>query len=101
MKLLLITAIKAFEDDIKSILKKSEVKSYSYKDVIGYRDPSELSMHANWFANDMNEGEAILFYAFVKKENVDLVFDKVAVFNDQQESSSSIHLAVTNIEQSN
>ena len=99
MKLLLITAIKAFEDDIKSILKKSGVKSYSYKDVIGYRNPSELS--SNWFANDMNEGESVLFYAFVKKENVDLVFDKVAVFNNQQESSSSIHLAVTNIERSN
>ncbi|HBK70991.1 MAG TPA: hypothetical protein DDZ39_04920 [Flavobacteriaceae bacterium] len=101
MKLLLITAIRAFENDIKSILKKSEVKAYSYKDVIGYRDASELSMHANWFANDMNEGEAIFFYAFVKKEKVDTVFDLVKIFNDKQESSSTIHLAVTNIERSN
>jgi len=101
MKLLIITAIRAFEEDIKSILKQSEVKAYSYKDVIGYRDASELSMHANWFANDMNEGEAILFYAFVKKEKVDMVFDLVEVFNEKQESSSSIHLAVMNIERSN
>ncbi|HHC79732.1 MAG TPA: hypothetical protein ENK46_07610 [Flavobacteriia bacterium] len=98
MKLLLITSIKAFEKEIKSILKKADVKTYSYKDVIGYRDASSLLVQENWFANDMNEGEAIFFYAFVKKENVDMVFDMVTVFNEQQESLSSIHVAVVNIE---
>lgn len=98
MKLLIITSIKAFEKDVKAILKKAEVKTYSYKDVTGFRDSSELSVQANWFANDMNEGEAVLFYAFVKKENVDQVFSRVTKFNEQQETLSSIHVAVLNIE---
>ncbi len=98
MKLLIITSIKAFGEDVKSILKKADVKTYSYRDVTGYRDASELSMQANWFANDMNEGEAILFYAFIKKENVDIVFDMVATFNGNEASLSSIHVAVMNIE---
>lgn len=100
MKLLVITSIKAFEKDIKNILKKAEVSSYSYKDVIGYRNASELSIQENWFANEMNEGEALFFYAFVKKENIDLVFDMVEEFNRNQESLSSVHLAVINIERS-
>lgn len=98
MKLLIITSIKAFEKEVKSILKKANVKTYSYKDVIGYRDASELAVQENWFANDMNEGEAILFYAFVKKENVDMVFDMVTAFNEKEASLSSIHVAVMNIE---
>lgn len=100
MKLLVITSIKAFKKDIKSILKKAEVKTYSYKDVTGYRDASELSIKDNWFSNDMNEGEAVLFYAFVKKENVDLVFKLVKEFNQKQETLSTIHLVVLNIERS-
>jgi hypothetical protein len=100
MKLLVITSIKAFEKDIKNMLKKAEVSSYSYKDVIGYRNASEISIQENWFANEMNEGEALFFYAFVKKENIDLVFDLVEEFNKNQESLSSIHLAVINIERS-
>ena len=100
MKLLLITSIRSFEKEIKSILKKADVKTYSYKDVTGYRDVSELDVQKNWFANEMNEGEAILFYAFVKKENVDMVFDMVITFNEQQETLSSIHVAVINIERS-
>lgn len=98
MKLLIITAVKSFKKEIKNILKKAEVKAYSYKDVTGYRDASELSIQENWFANDMNEGEAIFFYAFVKKENVDLVFDMVTGFNEKQETTSTIHVAVVNIE---
>ena len=98
MKLLIITAIKAFKKDIKNILKKAEVKTYSYKDITGFRDASELSIKDNWFSNDMNEGEAIVFYAFVKKENVDLVFNRVYEFNDTQKTLSTIHVAVLNIE---
>ena len=100
MKLLVITSIREFKKEIKRILKKAEVKTYSYKDVIGYRDASELSIGENWFSNDMNEGEAIFFYAFLKKENVDLVFDLVTKFNDEQETLSAIHVAVLNIERS-
>ena len=100
MKLLVITSIREFEKEIKRILKKAAVKTYSYKDVTGYRDASELSIKENWFSNDMNEGEAIFFYAFVKKENVDLVFDLVTKFNGEQETLSAIHVAVLNIERS-
>jgi nitrogen regulatory protein PII len=98
MKLLIITAVKAFENDIKQILKSAEVSSYTYKDVKGYRDASELSIQENWFANEMNESEALFFYAFVKKENVDVVFDKVKEFNKNQGSLSSVHVATLNIE---
>ena len=51
MKLLIITSIKAFKKEIKDILKESEVKIYSYKDVIGFRDTSNLGMQENWFCS--------------------------------------------------
>lgn len=101
MKLLLITAVKEFEKDIKQILKKSGVKSFSYRDVNGFKDSSGDAMEANWFATNMQENESVLFYAFVEKENVDTVFDIVAEFNGKQKTASHIHLAMLNIEKSN
>ncbi len=101
MKLLIITAIKEFEKDVLKILKKGEVKTFTFKDVKGFKDLSEEAMKSNWFASEMNINESILFYAFVKKENVDAVFDLVKTFNEQQESMSQIHLASLNIEKSN
>lgn len=101
MKLLIITAIRSFKKEIKTILKKADVKNYSYKDVTGYRDASAFSINENWFANDMNEGEAIFFYAFVKKENVDSVFEMVEAFNKKQESLSTIHVAEIKLDRTN
>jgi hypothetical protein len=101
MKLLFITSVKAFKDDIKAILKVAKVGVYSYNDVAGFMNTSGMSNHENWFASDIIESESVLFYAIVKKECVQNVFDAVEKFNKVQESKSSIHLAVINIEQSN
>lgn len=100
MKLLLLTAIREFEADIKKMLKNAQVHSYSYKEVRGYKNNSE-ELETNWFGTEMHETDSILFYAFVPKSNCTTVIEEVANFNALQESLSHIHLAVINIEQSN
>jgi hypothetical protein len=101
MKLLIITAVKEFDKDIIKILKKADVKTFTFKEMKGFKDLSEESIESNWFASEMNINESVLFYAFVKIENVDLVFDLINDFNSQQKTSSNIHLAVLNIEKHN
>lgn len=101
MKLLIITAVAAFEKDIKKMLQQAEVSSFSYRDVKGFKDISEDGIEKKWFGSEVNETNSFLFYAFVKNENVDVVFDLVSSFNEKQETLSKIHLAVVNIEKSN
>lgn len=101
MKLLIITAIKEFEKEIKHQLKNAKVNTFSYQDVIGYRDSTADAIESNWFSSEMNRSESILFYAFVKKQNVDLLFETINAFNAKQETLSHIHVAVLAIEKSN
>ena len=101
MKLLIITAMAAFEKDIKKMLQQAAVSSFSYRDVKGFKDISKDGIEKNWFGSEVNETNSFLFYAFVKNENVDVVFDLVSSFNEKQETLSKIHLAVVNIEKSN
>jgi len=101
MKLAIITAIREFEKDIKLQLKKADVKTYTIKEVTGYRDSTEDSIESNWFSSEMNQTQSILFYAFAEKENVDKLFGLIEGFNNQQKTLSKIHLAILNIEKSN
>ena len=101
MKLVIITAVVEFQKDIKQMLKKAHVKTFTFKEVKGFTDLSEEAIESNWFAGDMHETESILFYAFVKKENIDPLFDLVNDFNAKQLTKSNIHIAVLNIEKSN
>jgi len=98
MKLLLITAVREFEKDIKLILKNTQVKSFSYKNVKGFKDNSEDALEANWFAGNVQETESVLFYVFIKEDKVDELFSMVRAFNVEQVSKSNIHIAVLNIE---
>jgi hypothetical protein len=101
MKLLLITAVKEFEKEIKQLLKKASVESFSYQEVKGFKNSTGEAVESNWFGSEMNETDSILFYAFTAKEKVDALYELVEYFNIEQESVSNIHIAVLNIEKSN
>jgi hypothetical protein len=101
MKLLLITAVKEFEKEIKQLLKKASVESFSYQEVKGFKNSTREAVESNWFGSEMNETDSILFYAFTAKEKVDALYELVEYFNIEQESVSNIHIAVLNIEKSN
>ena len=101
MKLVVITAIAEFDKEVKKMLKEAKVLSYSYRDVKGYRDSTEDAVETNWFGSEMNETEAILFFAFVAKENVDKLFELVNEFNKEQKTLSHIHVASLNVEKQN
>jgi hypothetical protein len=64
MKLLIITAIKVFDKDVKQML-KSRRKTFSYK--AGFKDISEESIESK-FGSEINENDSILYYAFVQVE---------------------------------
>ncbi len=102
MKLLIVTGITEFDDDIKKMLKQVQIKNYSYQEVNGFNDESEQALGSNWFGSEQSENNSMLYYAFVKESSViDNLFEVVENFNNKQTSLSKIHLAVVNIEKSN
>ena len=101
MKLVLITAIAEFEKEVKKMLKEAKVKSYSYRDVKGFRDASEENVESNWFGSEMNETDSIVFYAFILQQNLDTLFQEVNQFNKEQKTISKVHLAVFSVEKYN
>lgn len=97
MELVIITAVKSYEKDIKRLLKESGVKTFSHLEVTGYKDLSEEPRETNWFASSIGEHQSALFYAFVEEAYVDSLLRKIADFNQGQESKSHVHAVVINI----
>ncbi|VXB53536.1 conserved hypothetical protein [Flavobacterium sp. 9AF] len=98
MKLVILTAIEAFDKEIKKMLKEAKILSYSYREVKGYRDSTEEDVEGNWFASEMNETDSKMYYAFVQKENVTNLFLLIEQFNQKQHAMSRVHVAVVNVE---
>ena len=101
MKLLLITAVTEFEKEIKHLLKKGNVKSYSYQNVKGVSSAANNEMTTNWFGAEHIENDSVVFYAFVDKDKVGTFFEEVDEFNSKLDSISKIHVASFHIEKNN
>ena len=84
MKLVIITAIKEFDTEIKKQLKHAKVNTFTFKEVSGYRNSTEDALETNWFSSEINITESIVFYAFVKKENIDALFESINEFKTKQ-----------------
>lgn len=101
MKLIIITAIKVFENEIKKMFKKSGINIFSYTDINGFRDSTEEAVESNWFGSEMNENESLMFYSFASQEKTDLLFKYANQFNETQKTLSKIHVVILNVEKSN
>ena len=89
MKLLLITAVREFEKEIKLILKKAQVKSFSYKDVKGFKDNSEDALEANWFAANEQEMQTPKDHVAYTYQTVDDVDLQLHVFPAKSEAKTA------------
>lgn len=98
MRFLMITAIREFENEIKQILKKALVQTFSYQKVTGCKNRENEPIEENWFAGDLHEHDSVLFYVFLKKEYLDEIFERVEDFNAKQKTSTRVHVAVLNLE---
>ena len=99
MKLLLMTAIREFEKNVKDILNHSGVKSFSYQYVKGYKNESDGTAD-NWFGASHAEIDSVLFTVFVEARFVDEIYRKVEFFNSKQKTLSHIHVATLELEKS-
>lgn len=101
MKLLIITAVKTFEDKVKNLLAGNRVLTYSYNTVTGYRNSTQDAVENNWFGTQMNKTESVLFFAFVSNETLKNVYKSIEELNKTCNIHSKVHIAVTPIEKIN
>ncbi len=102
MKFLVITAISEFETDVKHILKKCKVATFSFHEITGYKNHSSADSVPNWFAGDERHAtQSVIFYVFASSEIADNIFKEVNHANTSQEFQSKIHIVSLNVEQSN
>lgn len=101
MKLLIITAVHAYEEKVKKILADNRILSYSYTGVTGYRDSTQDEVSSNWFGTEMNKVESLMFFAFVPEPAAEQVFSEIEKINGEADLRSRIHVTIAPIDKHN
>ncbi|MGV6828756.1 MAG: hypothetical protein ACWA45_05100 [Flavobacteriales bacterium] len=100
MKLVIVTAVEQFHEDIIKLFKKAEIKNFSESDIEGFKKAPALLSSSNWFASELSGTESIMLFSFTEKEKIDHLFTLLEAYNEQMESNNPIKAVVLPIEKS-
>ena len=98
MKLVLVTAVEEFQEDVLKIFKKANIENFSSSDIDGYKNSPQLLMASNWFSASKSGNESIMFFSFTNKEKIDELFTLLEEFNENLETNNPLKAIVVPVE---
>ncbi|WP_420321481.1 hypothetical protein [Flagellimonas sp.] len=98
MKLLIVTAVEEFHDQVMQLFKKAKIERFSGSEIDGYKNPESLLMTNSWFPSETGGAESSMFFSFTEDDKIDTLFGLIKVFNTNIETNNPIKAIVVPIE---
>lgn len=90
MKLLIVLGVEEHQTALSKIFKEANTPIYSKVDVEGFKTGSKQIDMSNWFGDSVDGDMSTMFFAFVPKQNVDSILEKVSEFNNNENRISPL-----------
>jgi len=100
MKLLIVTVVDEFQQDVLQLFKKANIESYSGSDIEGFKNAYSFMMNSSWFPSEKGGADSNMFFSFTEEEEINDFFKLVKEFNQNVETNNPIHAVVVPIERS-
>ena len=101
MKFLVVTNSIHFDNEVKKLLQKANVKVYSQMPINGHADVEQENLRDNWFAMSNQYDKSSVFFAFTEDEKAQKVIELTTEFNNATDSKSKIRAFVMLVENHN
>ncbi len=98
MKLLIVTAVADFEEEILALFKKANISSFSGSHIDGFKKRASLLRSASWFPSEQGGVESILFFSFTEADKIEVLFGLLEEFNNHLETQNPVKAVVVPIE---
>ncbi len=100
MKLLLVTSVEEFHNDIIQMFKESKIESFSESEIGGHKKNSSVLVSTNWFASEKSGTNSIMLFSFTEEDKIDSLFNLLEEFNNNMETKNPVKAVVIPIERS-
>jgi len=98
MKLLLVTSVEEFHNDIIQIFKDAKIENFSESEIGGHKQNSSVLVSTNWFAAEKSGTQSNLFFSFTEEHKIDVLFRLLKEYNANLETNNPIKAVVLPIE---
>ena len=98
MKLVIVTSVEEFQNDILKLFKKANIENFSSAEIDGHKEMNSILMTSNWFSSQKGSNESLLFFSFTDDNQIDALFNLIKDFNSKTETNNPIKAVVVPIE---
>ncbi|MCA0131684.1 hypothetical protein [Winogradskyella alexanderae] len=98
MKLVIVTAVEEFQNEVLKLFKNADIESFSTSDIDGYKSSPNLLATSSWFPSIKGASESHMFFSFTEQEQIERLFHLIAEFNSNIETNNPIRGIVLPIE---
>ncbi len=98
MKLVMVTAVEEYHNDIMQIFKEADIQNFSESGIDGYKNVPTVLSGSNWFAANKGATNSIMLFSFNTEEKIDKLFDLLKEYNNNLETNNPIRAIVLPIE---
>jgi hypothetical protein len=98
MKLVIVTVVEEFQNDVLKLFKKANIESFSSSDIDGYKNIPSVLRTSSWFPSEKGGNESSMFFSFTDDEHIDNLFNLIKTFNKNLETNNPMKAIVVPIE---
>lgn len=98
MKLLIVTCLKEFQDDVTKIFKKADIHVFSAMPIIGFRDNQPTDIMDSWFASGDENFDSLMLFSFTTAENADRAMELIKNYNKESETTFPVRSFIVPVE---
>ena len=101
MKLLFITCLQDFKDEITKLMKQAGVNVYSIAEMTGIRNGSSGNMLDDWFGVQDGLYNSLMIFSFTTEEAAYRAMQHISAYNDSTESKFPVRVFIMPVEATN
>lgn len=98
MKLVIVTAVEEFQNDVLKLFKEANIESFSSYDIDGHKNIPSVLKTSSWFPSESGGNESHLFFSFTDENLIENLFKLIELFNENLETNNPIKAVVLPIE---
>jgi hypothetical protein len=98
MKLVIVTAVEDYQNDVLKLFKKSDIESFSTSDIEGHKNLPNLLSTSSWFPSIKGSSDSLMFFSFTEEEHIERLFYLISEFNSKIDTNNPIRGIVVPIE---
>lgn len=98
MKLVLVTSVEEFHENILKLFKKAGIHSFSESDIDGHKNGASLLMANSWFPGEKGGNKSRMYFSFAAEDEIEALFELLKIYNQNLETNNPIKAVVLPIE---